>query len=52
MALIELSIPNIDIYYQEFFLHSYSTLAQEQESFLESKDGVTYMKLQHEEGAT
>eukprot|EP00347_Sterkiella_histriomuscorum_P013232 403365504 len=52
LILQELSMPNIDIYYQEFFLYAYSVMQQDKEHFLESKDGVTYMKTSHEEHAS
>ncbi|CDW81151.1 UNKNOWN [Stylonychia lemnae] len=48
-ALIELSMPNIDIYFQEFFLYAYSMLQQDKDHFIESKDGITYVRVTHEE---
>lgn len=48
----QLTIYNIDIYIQEFYLHAYSILVRSRESFYDSKDGITYMKLSYEENAT
>ena len=50
--MAELSIPQQDIYLQEFFLHAYSILLQDKDHFIESKDGQTFMKLNYEESAT
>lgn len=48
----QLAIYNIDIYLQEFYLHSYSLMVKNKDQFYDSKDGVTYMKLTFEENAT
>lgn len=41
----QLAIYNIDIYLQEFYLHSYSLMVRNKDQFYDSKDGVTYIKL-------
>lgn len=51
-GLPHLAIPTVDIYLQEFYLHSFSKLYQHRESFTDSKDGFTFMKLQFEDTAT
>jgi len=38
-----------DIFLQEFFLHSYNLLCREKRSFLESKEGFTYVRQTSEE---
>lgn len=36
-------MPNVDIYIQEFFLHTYNIVTAERASFLESNEGYTYV---------
>lgn len=47
--LDETDVPMIDMYLQEFYLHGYAYLKKEQRSFVESKEGFTYIRLQNEE---
>mmetsp|Transcript_16847 Transcript_16847/g.16097 ORF Transcript_16847/g.16097 Transcript_16847/m.16097 type:complete len:279 (+) Transcript_16847:1881-2717(+) len=48
----ELSIPQHDIYLQEFYLQAYSIILRERESLLESKEGNTFVKVVVEEAST
>ena len=48
----EVDVPIIDMYLQEFYLHGYAYLKKEQRSFVESKEGYTYIRLQNEERIT
>lgn len=45
----QLAITNVDVYLQEFFLHAFSLLYKHKETFQESKDGFTYVKVAFEE---
>jgi hypothetical protein len=36
-----------DIFNQEFFLHIYSLFAEDRQNFVESEEGMTYVKLRH-----
>ena len=38
----------VDIYLQEFFLFAYSYITKDRKSFLESREGNTYVKRQYE----
>ena len=36
-----------DIFCQEFYLHVYSLFAEDRNNFMESKEGMTYVRLRH-----
>lgn len=38
-----------DIFCQEFFLHAFSLLSTDRPNFLESKEGMTYVRIKHHE---
>lgn len=42
-------ITDNDIYSQEFFLHAFSLLSGDRPNFLESKEGMTYVRIKHHE---
>jgi hypothetical protein len=50
--ICEVDVPIVDMYLQEFYLHGYAYLKKEQRSFVESKEGFTYIRLQNEERIT
>ena len=43
----EQELSDNDIYCQEFFLHAYSLLSSDRRNFLESKEGMTYVRVKH-----
>jgi hypothetical protein len=43
---------NVDIYLQEFYLHAFSLLVRCKDTFMESKDGITFLKVVLEEPVT
>lgn len=45
-------LPSVDLYLQEFFLHAYSIVMEDKDSFFEAKEGNTYIKISQEEQLT
>jgi len=45
--LKDYEISDNDIFCQEFYLYAYSLLSQDRKNFLDSKEGMTYVRLKH-----
>jgi hypothetical protein len=44
----ELGTPITDIYLQEFFMFAYCLITKDRKGFVESKEGITYIKSTYE----